>query len=1232
MINKKFVYVLVFCALSITLAVVITLLGKVLIKKKACITQDGGSTRTDLERDEHSQQELKPFVCKPGESPAGFKAEDGCTVFRLTSWNSKAIYFYSLNDEGHVVWGKGFNNFVAELFFYDGNISKRITANSEEKLHIQINNRGEVVWQGREEAASHDDIFFYNGTKVIKLGQDLFNDSKPRLNDRGDVVWQGNDGKDSEIFFYDGNSIIQLTDDTFFHCNPSINNKREIVWEKQNLSMKRGNSEVYHFNGRRIRQFTNNKIDDFNPQINNQGEIVWSASRAEEGDSEIVLYSGEYVAWITDNGVSERNVRMNNRGEVVWEENDGNDWEIFFANKDTFIQLTDNSIDDHDPWINDKGEVVWYSTKKDCGSTISYYNGKTTIELTKDQYINKIPRINNRGDIIWLSEGRGIFLAIGGAHSSGFVSQSDSDELQSDSFNDSELFKSGSFVTLDSIIEEIPVTRTHPYIIISRENKWNVSQNFTINTVGYTSWSEYDADDAEVFLYDGNNVNKLSDNTYDDINPQINARGDVVWEGNEGSDWKIFLYKYSEAAVKKLRDKRKRAKDIRINSQGMVSWTGFDGKDWEIFLYNGKEVIQLSNNEYNDKNPQINEQGQLVWLGDNRLFFYDGIAITQLADHIESHDHFQINDQGQVIWSMSVYEGKCVQKGKHKGAIISKEHKFLYDGKTIKSDSITTLSCSSETSFHFNDLGHVVWAKGGDPFLFKGDHIIRLRNNNLIEDNFSACKPQINSQGYVVWSGDGEIFLYDGKRVMQITNNQYHDKSPKINDYGEIVWCGYDGGDWEIFLYNGKRIFQLTDNSQDDLDPQINNQGNLTWTLKDSKSSLFATKDIKNLYSAIRCDGLKTIIEEVDKIVIMEVPIIEADSYTITQITNNSYDDFCPRINNRGEIVWCGYYGYNQQRDAKKNYAEIFYYHDKNITQLTKNRYNDNNHSINNRGEIVWNGDRKTGHNEIFHFNGKSLITLTASLGIKPIRDRTFSPRINDKGYIVFEGFYGDDDLRKLILYDGNTVHEIMDNATSYESVQMNNQGEIAWKIYEKGKSTIFFYDGNKVHKIFDSPNKINSLKIDNNASLVWSLSDGKDQEIFLCNERNITKMTHNIFNDSNPQINAKGQIVWCGNNKIFFYDGNRITQIMNNTQYVHSLQINEQGHVIWTQGNSKSQNSKYTMYLYDGKSIMRFAEGVRKNASPMINNRGDIVWSGYDGKDYEIFLAQKKMIFSRFY
>jgi hypothetical protein len=312
-------------------------------------------------------------------------------------------------------------------------------------------------------------------------------------------------------------------------------------------------------------------------------------------------------------------------------------------------------------------------------------------------------------------------------------------------------------------------------------------------------------------------VRQITDNSYDDLNPQINVNGFIVWEQFDGQDVEIIRYNGTVAShiTSNSYD------DIypQINDNGYVVWSGSDGSDYEIFLYNGTSITQLTNNSYDDWEPQINNNGYVVWYGsdgsDDEIFLYNGTSITQLTDNPYEDWYPQINNNGDVVWQG--YDG-------------SDWEIFLYDGtKTIQ----------------------------------------------LTDNSYDDYDPQINDNGDVVWYGsdgsDWEIFLYNGTSITQLTDNSYDDYDPQINDNGDVVWYGSDGSDWEIFLYNGTSITQLTDNSYDDYDPQINNSGYVVWS---GNNEIF-------LYNGTK----------------------------ITQITNNFYNDYNPQINDNGDVVWYGYDG-----------------------------------------------------------------------------------------------------------------------------------------------------------------------------------------------------------------------------------------------------------------------------------------------------------------------------------
>ena len=241
-----------------------------------------------------------------------------------------------------------------------------------------------------------------------------------------------------------------------------------------------------------------------------------------------------------------------------------------------------------------------------------------------------------------------------------------------------------------------------------------------------------------------------------------------------------FAAKYK---ITQLTDNNYDDQDPQINSNGYVVWSGYDGSDSEIYLYNGTTTTQLTDNDYPDSEPQINSNGYVVWIGNGNIFLYDGLATTQLTN--KSSFYFiiypQINDENHVVWqarkNFSDYDFEI----------------FLYDGTTT---------------------------------------------TQLTDNDYEDGYPQINSNGQIAWNGSplshgGEIFLYDGTTTTQLTNNNYYDGAPQINSNGYVVWSGYDGSDYEIYLYDGTTISQLTNNDFDDADPKINNNNQIVWQMYD---------------------------------------------------------------------------------------------------------------------------------------------------------------------------------------------------------------------------------------------------------------------------------------------------------------------------------------------------------------------------------------------------------------
>ena len=301
----------------------------------------------------------------------------------------------------------------------------------------------------------------------------------------------------------------------------------EVVWSGRNAS----DYEIFLYDGTSKTQLTNNADDDRTPHINDHGHVVWSGW--DGSDYEIFLYDGTSTTQLTDNDYNDRHPRINDSGYVVWQ----GGYEIFLYDGTSTTQLTDNDYDDVVPQINDSGYVVWQG-----GYEIFLYDGTSTTQLTDNDYDDIVPQINDNGYVVW----------------------------------------------------------------------------YGCDTADCTVSGD---GDAEVFLYDGTSTIQLTNNDYPDVSPQINNSGWVVWKG-------------CDTVLQ------------ACNYQG--------GGDWEILLYDGTSTTQITDNAYNDYDPQINSDGTVVWYGDDgtgyEIYHHDGTTTAQLTNNAYFDRYVQINDEGWVAW------------------------------------------------------------------------------------------------------------------------------------------------------------------------------------------------------------------------------------------------------------------------------------------------------------------------------------------------------------------------------------------------------------------------------------------------------------------------------------------------------------------------------------------------------------------------------------------------------
>lgn len=320
-----------------------------------------------------------------------------------------------------------------------------------------------------------------------------------------------------------------------------------------------------------------------------------------------------------------------------------------------------------------------------------------------------------------------------------------------------------------------------PFSMTQLSNNSFQNVNPDINIMGQTVWTETQPNAIyNIGYHGGNSTRNITNDNYsgsDKYYPKISDNGYVAWLGRPETQG-AFVYSYDGFTTTTLSNDRAQ-QFPQISRNGYVVWTeevtAMPHNNRHIFLYDGVEKKQITDDDYIAIGQQVNSQGEVVWQKEGQgIYFYDGVNELKISGPVEIGASPQLNDSGQIVWDNN-----------NNGV-------YFYNGSTI-----SVLGYTGSYNPQIDDNGHVVWANS-----YWADEGIWFYDGNSSNRLMATGKnPQIFGN-YVVWQalvdGDWELFLYDGLDIIQLTDNTYDDINPVIaGNY--IAWQAMSGDSWQVF-------------------------------------------------------------------------------------------------------------------------------------------------------------------------------------------------------------------------------------------------------------------------------------------------------------------------------------------------------------------------------------------------------------------------------------------------
>lgn len=307
--------------------------------------------------------------------------------------------------------------------------------------------------------------------------------------------------------------------------------------------------------------------------------------------------------------------------------------------------------------------------------------------------------------------------------------------------------------------------------------------------------------------------------------------------------------------------------------------------------------------------------------------------------------------------------------------------------------------------------------------------------------------------------------------------------------------------------------------------------------------------------------------------------------YYVEQVTENSFFEFGPRMNNGGQIIFTAWLGETRQTQ------EIFLYDNGELTQLTDDDVQDVGPVINDAGLIAWSrgiGPDGPGGEptlEIVILRDGKLTRLTDN-GVYDL-----GPSINNLGHLTWSHYMAPGCggwFQDIYLYDGERVRPITTDGVSarveHQNPQINDGGQISWVRHDfcvdPTEGRVMLYSDGKITRI--SPQETirpNSVAINNNGVVAWNFHLGDWRGIQLWEQGRVR-----LFTDwgAGARLNDNGDISfhrWQEQDRtyqVWLFRQGEFYQLSDDPFWNRSSEINNAAEVAWVSGPTFEADIRY--------------------------------------------------------
>jgi cysteine-rich repeat protein len=950
------------------------------------------------------------------------------------------------------------------------------------------------------------------------------------------AVWVEGTGTSSEIVLWKEGTRTVLTSNGAADRYPDVEGSR-VAWQ--------AGTEIGYFDGAESHVLTSDSFLDEAPVLEGPS-IYWTRRDALGGKGNIVSFNpvDGSMKHITNDATEDFGVAAGPLG-VAWRRvnTQTGATDVYFHDGAATLALTTGELSAVEALAVGDHVVAWIGTGPD-GRALSAWDGTTGVVL--DPNVPPGAGLTVSGSrIAWLSASGPVHAVwtcspVLDADSDGFASV----EMGGTDCDDSD----------PSVAPELS-------LVDLTQGAADVLDRPVLSD-GRAAWSASDGNDAELFLFDGKGVVRLTQNTEDDRFPSAYGP-DLVWQQGPPGESVIILFDgQSLGPIPGSKGGRK----PQVWGRHVAWLTGAESsKELNVF----------------DRESGTTSKPNLTPLFSDSFFLQAGtLAFDDLAPDSNVMAVDLASGQTRILSTPAAKDGSPSVYGPRVAWLSTGllSSVMLFDGTS----SAPVAQDAAEKSAPVLGSGALLFssASGGLQRIY----VARMDGTvaPLSAESEQGSQPSGDAQTVAWISGAGdaaELVVSRGGTPQQVTDDDVEDRLPMVSR-GQVVWL------------HGKDVFLLRSACGEDIDSDgVPNTEDICPTLYDPNQ---VDLDMDGLGDT--CD-----------------PDDDGDGTTDTQ-------DNCPGEANPGqEDMDQDSFGNACDADADADGYQSMAYGGDDCDDLDPSVFPkwtptvisggnpDNKAPVISDQVVAWYGKQGSAYRIFMYVNG-GLLQVTDEGG-----DDT-DPQVSGS-VVTWEHFDGQD--REIGVFDSLGVHMLTSNAYD-DKGPVPDGANVVWYGFDGNDYEVFRYDGKQTSQITVNARNDYHPRISGNI-IVWRGFDGNDYDVFMMKGGILFNISKNDTDDGVPSISGD-TVAWSS------FDGQDYEIVMWKNEMKKQITDNEVddldpmvdgSKVLWR----RFDGHDYEVALYTGYSAIQVTDDTMEKGVPKLH-AGRVAWAARNGPgdDWEIF------------